>query len=199
MNRLVIIFIMSFLFIGGCDDTKDSLEVLLRPTDRLSQSEILENDFELNTPVYNIQVEIDPRISKLNHGSLLMAIDMEVAKTYSCLFMDADEFPFTEHTVVYDDCRNFQPNRTRLSIENLKVYINKNRFFCFTTVNEHNSDKCWGNYLQGRNIDIIVISRDLKFFGHEVAHREGMCSDHSNESDFTHCENIAPTGLSIRE
>lgn len=193
--RLLIILLMSFLFIGGCDDTLNSLSVLLRPTDRLLLSEILDNDFELNTPVYNIQVEIDPRISKLNHSSLLMNIDMGIAKTYSCLFMDADVFPFTDHRVIYDDCRKPQPNITRLSIENLKVYINKNRFFCFTTLNEHNSDKCWGNYFQGRNIDVIIISRDLKFFGHEVAHREGMCSDHSNESEFTHCRNIENTGL----
>jgi len=181
--QIVLTLILALLLIGGCNTGT---------IDKLTFNEIKEHDFDLMTPIYGVRIEIDSRISESKYQMILMRIDIEIAKTYVCLFGDADELPFMIHHVIYEGCRDPQQNLNKQSIETLRIYVNKNSFHCFKGSDDFTSKICQGWY---NARDIIVIERSLLFLGHELAHREGMCFDHSNESDFTICPNIVPTEL----
>ena len=158
----------------------DSVEDLFRgPVDPLIDEGVMESqDFNLTTPVYGIQVAIDPRV---NAGTqhVLDLLGNRAAEFLQCQFDDSqigfEDFMLDDGTVVPP-------------LSQLRVYVVPNRFEC----EAEGRDVCGGIYFP--DIDAIAISEggfegcgEFSVWKHELAHRYGMEADHSNQSDFNAC------------
>jgi hypothetical protein len=129
---------------------------------------VKESPYILRTPVYGIRVEVD------FPGDILRELDEEAEEFLECLFGDPG-LGF-EEVIVFRGGREISvPPLSRL-----RVFVTLTQFECI------NADAvCGGEYSTGR--DLMIVTKSLERFGHELGHRYGMEGDHSDIDEFREC------------
>ena len=87
MKKYSLLFLVFFaLILAGCDSLEDTFEDdVVDPDSLLTIEDINQQNYNLRTPVYNIQVAIDDDVD-LPQDEILMLIDQEVADFLNCQF-----------------------------------------------------------------------------------------------------------------
>jgi len=172
MYKLILILILIFSL--GCFDQK---------VEEINFENIEDAPYSLQTLFYGIQIEIDSRINPIKHATIMQRIDQETIMFYACQFQDAEVLPMSTHEVTFIDCKGDGINKTvfKESLENLRIYITKYTFFCVNAP----SKACDGQVFRSSNL--IIVEQSLRSLGEELAHGEGLCSNHSNRNEFMFC------------
>jgi len=178
-----------------CCEGSGFIEDILSQTDKINIEKLLENEPTHETEFYNIQVSFDEGIN--NKQDILTQIDAITASIYDCIYMDS-ELAFESHEVDYIGCSIIDAVITRKPIDNLTIHVTQNKFFCIDIDRGElvqTDFECAGEYFSG-SFDLIIIKQSLSFYGHELAHREGMCFQHENQDDFAEiCEDVRRTQI----
>lgn len=184
----LIISVFLFITLAGCDAVEDTFkDDVIDPDSLLTENDVLEQNFDLRTPVYDIAVAIDDDVD-LPQDEILMLIDEEIADFFNCQFFEGaeiglDDFVLQDQTVV-----------TPLS--DLRLFIVPFNFEC----NAQDKSICAGIFFGGS--DSMAVAEegfgrcgDLPLLKHEVAHRYGLLSNHSNQDEFSACSDPEDCGL----
>ena len=180
MKTAIVISALSvFLFFSSCDNVED---FFTGPIDPLIDAEVLESqDYNLTTPYYGMQVAIK---SGVNAGTshVLDLLDNRARQFLNCLYVEGEQLGFED--VPLGNGTVVPP------LSFLRVYVVPNRFEC----EAEGRSVCGGVYYEG--LDAIAIAEggfegcgEFSVWKHELGHRYGMTSDHSNQSDFEPCIN----------
>lgn len=168
-----------FLFFSSCDDVED---FFTGPVGPLIDAGVLESqDYNFTTPYYGMQVAISTGVSAgTNH--VLNLLDNRARQFLNCLFVDGEQLGFED--VPLENGTVVPP------LSQLRVYVVPHRFEC----EAEGRNVCGGVYYQG--LDAIAISEggfqgcgEFSVWKHELGHRYGMASDHSNQHEFEPCIN----------
>ncbi len=189
MKKYSLLFLVFFaLILAGCDSLEDTFEDdVVDPDSLLTIEDINQQNYNLRTPVYNIQVAIDDDVD-LPQDEILMLIDQEVADFLNCQFFEGEDIGFDDFMLSNNE------NITPLS--DLRLFIVPFNFECNAT----GRSICAGIYFS--STDSMAVAEegfgrcgDLPLLKHEVAHRYGMLGDHSNQDEFAACSDPEDCGL----
>jgi len=168
-----------FLLFSSCNDVE---EFFAGPVDPLIDAETVEaQDYDLQTPYYGMQVAIKSGVSA-GTSHVLSLLDNRARQFLDCLFEGGEQLGFED--VELSDGAIVPP------LSELRVYVVPNRFEC----EAEGRSVCGGIYFPG--LDAIVIAEggfegcgEFSVWKHELGHRYGMASDHSNQNEFEPCIN----------
>ncbi len=182
---LISIFVLT---LAGCDTVENVFtDEVINPDDLLTQEEVLMQNFNLRTPVYDIAVSIDSLVG-LPQEEILILIDQEIAGFFDCQFFEGTDLGLDDF--ILDNQMLVTP------LSDLRLYVVPNNFEC----DVQDNSICAGIYFGGS--DSMAVAEqgfgrcgDLPLLKHEVGHRYGMLSDHSNQDEFAACSDPEDCGL----
>lgn len=171
------VILLFAVLLMSCDETQDLFDT---PTDPLIDENVIEaQDYNFETPVYGMQVAIDNRVDS-GTQSILNLLDNRATQFLNCQFVEGSDLGFED--VMLEDGTIVPP------LSELRVYVVPNRFEC----EAEGVSVCAGEEFPGN--DVIVISEggflgcgEFAVWKHELGHRYGMKSDHSNQDEFKSC------------
>jgi len=174
---LVSILILASISCDTIDNITDSVDPT---TDPLITGEIADSQtYDLVTPVYGMQVSIDNRVDRAT-DAVLDILDRRATQFLDCQFAEGSQLGFED--AMLSDGTIVPP------LSDLRIFVVPNRYECEVL----GTRVCNGTYFGG--FDIVVVSEggfvrcdDFLAWKHELGHRYGMESDHSNQSDFRSC------------
>ncbi len=187
-NITFLFFFLFILSIAGCDSLEDTFDdEIVDPDGLLTLEEINQQNFNLRTPVYDIAVAIDGDVD-LPQDEILMLIDQEIEDFLNCQFFEGEDLGFDDFML--------SNNEIITPLSDLRLYIVPFNFECDT----QDRSICAGIYFS--STDSMAVAEegfgrcgDLPLLKHEVAHRYGMLSNHSNQDEFAACSDPEDCGL----
>ena len=176
------------LLITGCDTTEDIfVDDVVDPDGLITEEDALQQNYNLKTPIYKINVTIDEDVD-LSSDEVLMKIDEEATDFFNCQFMEGSELGLDEFMIDQGDV--VPP------LSELRIFVVPFNFECDAV----DKNICAGIFFGGSDI-IIVAERgfnrcgDLPLLKHEIAHRYGLTPNHSNQDVFEFCSDPEDCGL----
>ncbi len=172
------VLVVSILFLASV--SCDSLDDTGIEPDPLITGEIADAEtYNLVTPVYGMQVSIDNGVNR-NTQDVLDILDRRAEQFLDCQFAEGSQLGFED--VMLSSGTIVPP------LSDLRVLVVPIRFKCDVP----GASVCNGAYFGGFD---IIVTAEGGFPGcdvflpwkHELGHRYGMESDHSNQSDFQSC------------
>jgi len=187
-NTTFLLISFFVLTLAGCDTVENVFtDEVISPDGLLTQEDVLMQNFNLRTPAYDIAVSIDSRVG-LPQEEILMLIDQEIADFFNCQFFEGADLGLDDF--ILDNQMLVTP------LSDLRLFVVPNNFEC----DVQDNSICAGIYFSGS--DSMAVAEqgfgrcgDLPLLKHEVGHRYGMLSNHSNQDEFAACSDPEDCGF----
>lgn len=185
MKKISVFVIVTLLFLTGCEDRLEGLFV--NADGLLTEEDVLEQDFNLRTPFYGIQVSISEHVG-MDDELVLDLLDSDIRDFLNCQFFAGDRIGF-EHFELPD-------GTIESPLSELRLYVVRRTFECDTV----DRSLCNGAYFFDSDTMVVAEKNagrceDFALIKHEAAHRYGLAADHSNQADYSFCSD--PINCSI--
>jgi hypothetical protein len=175
--RYLALSVFTLLFYSACSGD-DIISTLGLVDSKITEREAEARDYNLRTPGFEMQVAIRDDVDE-DTQYILDLLDEMAADFLECQFMS---YEIGTHYFQIESGETVPP------LSMLRVLVVPYNFECDAI----DKDMCAGIFFP--DSDIIVISQtsfgrcgDFPLWKHELGHRYGMASDHSNQEEFEPC------------
>lgn len=172
-----VLFVIFSLILVGCDEIED--RIVGSADQEVTIEEAEAQNYDLITPEYGIRVAVNQSVD-MPDADTVAFLDSKIMDFLNCQFAEGAQLGFENYEL--------PSGRIVPPLSELRIYIVPKTFECNAT----DRDICSGIYFNDE--DIIVLAEkslgrceDLALTQHEVAHRYGLNSNHSNQAQYSEC------------